>query len=272
MERESILHGQSRIPMRKPTAYPSLTLALRTLEGSVVVYSIDEERQSSELGTLPAGMQSVCIFQNHLVALNQAGEVRFGPVTPVELPARSADFTGIQRLSASKDHLVLLTADNELLFIDERLEVSRRARFAHPIKDLHLGEESTLWIAGGEAVLGGHQVFWSADWESFRQIPWPASAVALYGDRDGIVWTVNSNTEIWKLHRLGEGNMPGCRQDTSCRNCMFKSYKGAARVASVEGLFLVLHPDGTLRGHPFPGASEVSLVWRDVAHFAVSVG
>ena len=269
MEREAVLHEQSRIPLRKPTPIPSLTLALQTLDGSLAVYAVNAGDQASALGTLAAQMASFCIFRNHLVVLDQAGQVRFGQVNPPHLPARPADFAGIQRLSANKDHLVLLTGDNELLFIDGRLDVSRRVRFMHPIKDIHLGEEGTLWIAGGEAVLGGYQVFWSADWESFAQIPWPASAVALYGDRDGIVWTVNSNREIWKLHRLGEGNMPGCRQDTGCRNCMFKGYKGAVQVASPEGLFLVLHPDGGLRGYPFPGAPEASLEWRDVAHFAV---
>jgi hypothetical protein len=269
MEQKISLHELALVRARKPAQAQSFTLAVQDRVGGVTVYSVDPEKPAAVLDHVVATTATVHVFQNRLFALDGDGQVRCGLLSDPELAARPVSFTGIQALSANREQLLLLTQDNELLLLDSQLQIRRQGRFAHRVKDIHIGEEGTVWIAGGEEVLGGYQVFWSTVLESFRQIPWPASAVGLYGDRSGIVWTVNSNTEIWKLHRLGEGNMPGCRQDPTCRNCMFKSYNGALRVAAPQGLFLVLRPDGVLQGHPFPGAVEASLQWQNVARFTV---
>jgi hypothetical protein len=272
MERKSILHEQVVIPTRRASTFPStLTLALQNLQGEVSCYAVSGE-QATSLGMMAAHLQSFCVFQQQLVMLDRNGQVGFRDITAQRSNDHDDSFDSIHAVAANSDYLALLTADRQVLLIDSHRQTRRTMGFVHPARDISLGEENTLWIAGGEEVLGGYPVYWSTDYETFNQIPWPASAVSLYGDRSGIAWTINSRQEVWKLHRLGEGNMPGCRQDTGCRNCMFKTYRGAIQIAAPEGLFLVLHHDNVLRGYPFAGASDPILEWRDVARFRIGFG
>jgi hypothetical protein len=188
----------------------------------------------------------------------------------VEEDLQVTDFNGVVEVSSNGRHLLVLLNDGTLILVGESGSVLNRVELGFPVREINLGKDDTVWIAGGDEVLGGYQVFWSENFRDFRPIPWPASAVRLFGDHEGIVWTVNSRSEIWKLHRLGEGNMPGCRQNAGCRNCMFKQYGQAQQVASTSEGFLVLDANSSLK--VFASAeSKVPLAeWHDVGRFMVS--
>ena len=180
------------------------------------------------------------------------------------------DFNGVVEVSSNGRHLLLLLNDGTLILANESGGVLNRAEINFPVREINLGQDDTVWIAGGDEVLGGYQVFWSKNFRDFLSIPWPASAVQLFGDHEGIVWTVNSRSEIWKLHRLGEGNMPGCRQNAGCRNCMFKQYGQAQQVASTNDGFLVLDANSSLKVFATPESKVPLAEWNDVGRFMVS--
>jgi hypothetical protein len=210
-----------------------------------------------------------CLCGNSLFVLNPSSELMQMDVRDSRAVMRETGVHGVRAVSSNGRRLLLQFTDQQLALMDERCQVLRTTQFPKPIESLHLGLEDTVWIAGGEAVLGGYQVHWSENFADFRSIPWPASAVYVFGDEEGIVWTINERDELWKLHRLGEGNMPGCRQEASCRDCMLRAYQPAQQVARLKSAFLVLSNDGTLRGYPAPGVREPLMQLRGVLRFCV---
>lgn len=178
-------------------------------------------------------------------------------------------FKGVEEICSNGRHLLLLINDGTLMLVEEQGRVIAETQFHAPVREINLGLDGTVWLAGGEEVLGGYQIFWSENFRDFRPIPWPASAVRLYGDGEGILWTVNSRAEVWKLHRLGEGNMPGCRQDPGCRNCMFKGHRHAQQVASTGEGFVVLGPDSSLRVFSDADSTQTLAEWNNVSRFTV---
>jgi len=208
-----------------------------------------------------------CRVGNTLFLLNDCEDIQVWPLDAPDAQPRETTFSGIADISSDGRTLLVLGHDQRIDLVDEQCRVLGSATFEHPIQSINLGEEGTVWIAGGEEVLGGYQVFFSENLGPFRAIPWPAAAVRIWGDKEGIAWTINSREEVWKLHRLGDGHMPGCRREASCRNCRIGMYSGARQLAPRGPMFFVLHDDAVLRGYPGPGASECVLELPHVRRF-----
>lgn len=270
METKDTLHAQVTIPIRPPVA-PStrVSLTIQRADQTLHCYSIVGSQVES-IGSLQPSIRDFCVSDRSLYALTPDGRVLSRTLGTDHSPFTPLEFDDIEAISANRESLLLLTRANRLLLMNAAGRITKECDFEHPVRCINLGRDNTVWIAGGEEVLGGYQVFWSADLEVFKQIPWPASAVSLHGDSGGILWTINSRGEVWKLHRLGEGNMPGCRQNAGCRNCRFNGYAQAMQVVATDDLFFVLHDNGVLRGYPFPGATQASLEWQDVSRFSAA--
>jgi hypothetical protein len=213
---------------------------------------------------------SFAVLQDYLFIVSASGLLLRVELARENARPEAMPFKGVEEISANGRHLLLWINDGELIKCDVHGGVLQRAPLPAQTLEINLGRDDTVWISGGEAVVGGHQVFWSTDLAEFKTIPWPASAVHLFGASDGVLWTINSREEVWKLHRLGEGNMPGCRQDAGCRNCMYRDLLHAQQLAVLEGGVMLLDESSTLHFRA-DFESKTSLHrWERVTRFAVS--
>lgn len=126
------------------------------------------------------------------------------------------------------------------------------------VSDVSVGADGIIWVVGSKALRGGFEVLWrSQDSRQWSAVPAPAAAIRVADAGNSTAWTINDRGEIWKLHKFGEGNMPDCKLDTSCRNCM----RGSAGVAQD----IAVGQDGSLWSfHATDGGSVISRV--PVAH------
>lgn len=139
------------------------------------------------------------------------------------------------------------------------------------VKEGKIGLDQTIWLIGKNQLHGGYNVLWSEDLLSFQIIPPPASAIKISGNTDGLAWTINERGEIWKLHRLGEGNTPGCQLNPSCRGCLSKNYGNAKDIGiSKEGYFVVLSVSDHLKVYSDPGSNKVLHSFKGVTKFTVN--
>ncbi|HYF33501.1 MAG TPA: hypothetical protein VD993_20395 [Chitinophagaceae bacterium] len=213
---------------------------------------------------LPMNTREVCLTQQNIFYISEAGAL---------VKKDFADFSEtviepalrFQKLCNNASYLLALTTDNILVVFDYDFNIIRRIPTGFDVYDMTIGLEDTIWLTGRKQIHGGYEVFWINEEGKAVKIPEPAAALKVSGFSDGLAWTINGRNEVWKLHRLGEGNTPGCKMDAACRGCLSKSYGQVKDIRITQNGMLVINSiNKEVKVYDFPGSNFLLHQVKDI--------
>lgn len=204
---------------------------------------------------LPMNTREVCLWEKSIFYISEEGAL---------VKKDFADFSEtiiepelqFKKVCNNENYLLALTTDNTLLVFDYSFNILRSIPTGFDVYDMAIGLEDTIWLTGRKQIHGGYEVFWITPEGSAQKIPEPAAALKVSGFSDGLAWTINGRNEVWKLHRLGEGNTPGCKLDAACRGCLSKSYGQVKNIRiSNDGMLVINSINNEVKVYDSPGSN-----------------
>ena len=204
---------------------------------------------------LPMNTKEVCLWKESIFYINEESAL---------VKKDFADFSEtiiepslrFYKICNNANYILALTTDNVIIVFDYDFNITRRIPTGFDVYDMAIGLEDTIWLTGRKQIHGGYEVFWINPEGVATKIPEPAAALKVSGFSDGLAWTINGRNEVWKLHRLGEGNTPGCKLDAACRGCLSKSYGQVKDIRiTVDGMLVINSMSNEVKVYDSPGSN-----------------
>jgi len=230
-------------------------MLLGVLKNNCLDISRLEQMNFVHLHQLPMDTREVCLSDKNIYYINQHSQLIEKSLADYSERVIEPELR-FQKVCNNANFIMALTTSRELILFDYSFNICRQIPINLDVYDMTIGLEDTIWLTGGRPIHGGYEVFWINEEGKPTKIPEPAAALKVSGCSDGLAWTINGRNEVWKLHRLGEGNTPGCKLDAACRGCLSKSYGQVKdiRIAS-NGMLVINSVNKEVRVFDSPGSN-----------------